>query len=233
MTIQYMKHFLLSCAFALFAAIFDIPYHDFYTILRTLVCITFLLLVCKQYDGEGESINLIYVFIAILFNPVKPIEFSKDYWMVIDAIISAYCLYLFYKEEKDEDVFIDNIKNMCLSYSGMKNSPNELTILSVLVKKEFSKYDIYTCPKFKMPLGAYGTYICKFISKEEKDNISEARSVTIGELHKTFSGDLFAIVNFIFGGRASQIDMSAFNQYILPQFLKAISYSLFENEEQQ
>ena len=76
----------------LFAGAFNMPY-GYYRLLRIIVTICSVLY-CYQYF-EQNKINMVYLFgfIAILFNPLIPIFFNKEIWMMIDIVVAGLFLY--------------------------------------------------------------------------------------------------------------------------------------------
>jgi hypothetical protein len=77
----------------LFIALFDgLPY-GFFTILRFVVCAIGAYLAYKIYEYDNESL-WVWVFggIAILFNPIIPIYFQRETWVIIDLIVGVFLL---------------------------------------------------------------------------------------------------------------------------------------------
>jgi len=65
-----------------------LPY-SFYIFLRWVICLSALLL---GLGGNYRTINrhmvYVWIFIAILFNPIVPIYLSKQLWIAIDVVVA-------------------------------------------------------------------------------------------------------------------------------------------------
>ena len=81
-------------------AVFPLPY-GYYIVLRIIVTICASLIAYGVYKSSGNITPsaLLFCVIAILFNPLVPIHFSKAIWMPID-LISATIFYLNYRNGK-------------------------------------------------------------------------------------------------------------------------------------
>ena len=92
-----MKILYLPAAL-LFIAIFGLPY-GYYILLRLVVTGTSLYValgLCKK-----DSVNFwVMLFIALLFNPLIPINLSKDMWVLTNIIIGSYFIATAYRFKK-------------------------------------------------------------------------------------------------------------------------------------
>lgn len=92
-----MKILYLTAAL-LFIAIFGLPY-GYYTFLR--LAVTGMSLYAAFGLLEKGSINFwVMLFIALLFNPLIPINLSKDMWMLTNIIIGSYFIATAYRFKK-------------------------------------------------------------------------------------------------------------------------------------
>jgi len=92
-----MKILYLTAAL-LFIAIFGLPY-GYYTFLR--LAVTGMSLYAAFGLLEKGSINFwVMLFIALLFNPLIPINLSKDIWILINIIAGSYFTVTAYRNEK-------------------------------------------------------------------------------------------------------------------------------------
>ncbi|MBU0561284.1 MAG: hypothetical protein KKG93_17150 [Bacteroidetes bacterium] len=66
---------------------FDLPY-GYYQFLRVLVTVVAAVLIYYSYSQKNELWLTLFFIILILFNPIFPIYFKKEIWIIID-IISA------------------------------------------------------------------------------------------------------------------------------------------------
>jgi hypothetical protein len=69
---------------------------DFYTSLRVYVFIISSYFAYSNYKAEKIGMVFIFVALAILFNPLKLIIFSADFWSVIDFFASLFFIFYSY-----------------------------------------------------------------------------------------------------------------------------------------
>lgn len=82
------KIFLFIPGFLLLAAILNLPYY-YYTFLRTFIFISCGFIIFIQHEDKGYLsfiIKLLFVCIALLFNPFAPFHFRKEIWIFIDIL---------------------------------------------------------------------------------------------------------------------------------------------------
>lgn len=73
-------------AIALLFALLPLPY-GYYTLLRFVVCGASCWLAYKHYEAVGSHAwTVIFIVLAVLFNPIIPIHFPRNVWAVIDAV---------------------------------------------------------------------------------------------------------------------------------------------------
>lgn len=84
---------------ALLFALAPLPI-GYYTLLRFVVCLLSLYFVYTVYQQEKKISTslLIFILIAIIFNPIKPLYFSKEVWRILD--ISGTLWFLWYGLKK-------------------------------------------------------------------------------------------------------------------------------------
>lgn len=82
---------IYMCAAMLFLAIAPLPY-GYYTLLRIVTCGVFTFAAFIAYERKRELLPWFYGLIALLFNPIIKIHFSKEIWMVIDIATAIFIL---------------------------------------------------------------------------------------------------------------------------------------------
>lgn len=90
-TIQYKNIIAGISVFMLFLAIPKLPY-GYYILLRWVVTISALFSVWVAYDSEDKFWLFLMGGIAILFNPIIPVHFTKEIWVVIDIVVAILFL---------------------------------------------------------------------------------------------------------------------------------------------
>lgn len=71
----------------------NLPY-GYFTLLRLIVCIFSLYYIWLIKDESKYLLSAVLMIIAILFNPLVPIEFGRNTWLVIDVIVVLFFLSL-------------------------------------------------------------------------------------------------------------------------------------------
>jgi len=77
----------------LFGAIAEWPY-GYYTILRWITCITSILVVLQAFEKNINWAKVIFIIIAILFNPLVPIYLSRSTWIPLDIITAIFFIFI-------------------------------------------------------------------------------------------------------------------------------------------
>ena len=81
----FTKYFIILSIFMLFGAIAEWPY-GYYTILRWITCIASIFVTFQAFEKNIDWAKVVFIVIAILFNPLAPIYFSRSIWIPIDII---------------------------------------------------------------------------------------------------------------------------------------------------
>ena len=81
-----MRVILLICAGVLLLGVANLPI-GYYTLLRIIVTIGSISVIVTEFRKGLNFWNIVFGFIAILFNPIIPIYLNdKSVWMYIDII---------------------------------------------------------------------------------------------------------------------------------------------------
>ena len=90
-TIQTILY--LALALLLLLGVGSMPY-GFYQLMRFLVFGGFGYLAYLQYKDKSIDKTILFIIIALLFQPFFPIALGKIIWKIIDIIVAAYLIYL-------------------------------------------------------------------------------------------------------------------------------------------
>ncbi len=82
---QFIKYFVILSIFILLGAIAEWPY-GYYTFLRWITCIASILVVLQAFEKNIDWAKVVFIVIAILFNPLAPIYLSRSIWISLDII---------------------------------------------------------------------------------------------------------------------------------------------------
>lgn len=113
-----IKSVSILCASLLFIAVFYWPI-SYYTLLRVIVFISTLLVIISLRQKQYLWI-IIFVFIAILFNPIIPIHlYVKAYWIPIDIISGILFLLVAFLKQPEKKIK-NKVKKTTKTYSRDK-----------------------------------------------------------------------------------------------------------------
>ncbi|MBQ4389082.1 MAG: hypothetical protein II824_03805 [Bacteroidales bacterium] len=89
----------IGLAIALILCLFPMPY-GFYQFVRFAAMAIFAYLAyCENKNGHVDRI-ILFIVLAILFQPFAKIALGRDLWNIVDIIVAGYLIYLFVKERR-------------------------------------------------------------------------------------------------------------------------------------
>jgi hypothetical protein len=86
---SFVKYFIILTILMLFGVVAEWPY-SYYTILRWITCITSILVVLQAFEKNIDWAKVVFIVIAILFNPLAPIYLSRSTWIPIDITSAIF-----------------------------------------------------------------------------------------------------------------------------------------------
>ena len=90
---NFTKYFIILNIFMLFGVIVEWPY-GYYTMLRWITCIASILIAFKAFEKNIDWAKVVFIVIAILFNPLAPIYLSRSTWIPIDIITAILFIFV-------------------------------------------------------------------------------------------------------------------------------------------
>ena len=94
-----MRIICIICAAIALIACFDMPI-GYYTFLRIAITIGSILVLFKEVQKDVNLFGIIFICLAILFNPIIPIYlYKKSIWMPIDIFTGFMFLIYGFKEK--------------------------------------------------------------------------------------------------------------------------------------
>jgi len=94
----------ITLAVLFFICLADMPY-GFYQLVRFLALVGFGILAYTAYEEEKIELVVVYVALAILFQPLMKISLGRELWNLVDVAVGAWLIYSVVKEKKiDYDV---------------------------------------------------------------------------------------------------------------------------------
>jgi len=81
-------------------AFMPLPY-DYYTLLRIVVCVVAVYTAYVSYKAGNQPWTWIMAVMALIFNPIFKIHFSRETWAIIDLISAGiFGLAIYFIREK-------------------------------------------------------------------------------------------------------------------------------------
>lgn len=91
-----MKYLYLIVAIILLMCLFPMPF-GFYTLVRFVSMICFSYLAFDMYRRHNEGLMVTFIALAILFQPFCKIALGRTLWNVVDIMVAAFLIFLFFK----------------------------------------------------------------------------------------------------------------------------------------
>lgn len=89
---RFIKYFAILSIFMLFGAIAEWPY-GYYILLRWITCITSILVAIQAFEKNIDWAKVVFIVIAILFNPLAPIYLSRSIWIPLDIVTAILFIF--------------------------------------------------------------------------------------------------------------------------------------------
>lgn len=70
----------------------DFPY-GFYQFVRFTALVGFGILAFKAFEEEKQTEMIVYLILAILFQPLLKISIGRTLWNIVDVAVALYLLY--------------------------------------------------------------------------------------------------------------------------------------------
>ena len=92
-----MKHLKLILAALFFLCLANMPY-GFYNLVRFVAMIAFAVYAYTYYEKKSNKLAIIFLSLAMLFQPLLPIHLGRTLWNIIDVIVAIFLIVLYIKE---------------------------------------------------------------------------------------------------------------------------------------
>ncbi|MCY7359286.1 MAG: hypothetical protein LH609_17895 [Rudanella sp.] len=77
----------LGIAALLGLCLFDMPY-GFYQLVRFMAMVGFGILAFQANEEENQTGTIIYVALAVLFQPLLKISLGRELWNIVDTVVA-------------------------------------------------------------------------------------------------------------------------------------------------
>lgn len=84
MTFERIIKIVLAVLF--FLCLLDMPY-GFYQFVRFIALIGFSVLAYQSFENENKNLTIVYIGLAILFQPLIKISLGREIWNIVDVIV--------------------------------------------------------------------------------------------------------------------------------------------------
>lgn len=85
----------------LILCLFDMPY-GYYELVRFLAMIGFVLLAYYENSKKNDLFMIVFIALALLFQPFFKIALGRDLWNIIDVIVAAFLIYYYILTKKSK-----------------------------------------------------------------------------------------------------------------------------------
>ncbi|GAH28799.1 unnamed protein product [marine sediment metagenome] len=89
---RFIKYFVILSILMLFGAIAEWPY-GYYILLRWITCIASTLVIFQAFEKNIDWAKVVFIVIAILFNPLAPIHLSRSIWVPLDIVTAILFIF--------------------------------------------------------------------------------------------------------------------------------------------
>jgi O-antigen ligase len=89
----------IALAILLLGCLFHLPY-GYYQLLRYVAVVGFAILAYYEYERRRIPMVILYVALAVLFQPLVKIGFGRTVWIVIDIVVAAGLILTLFLRDK-------------------------------------------------------------------------------------------------------------------------------------
>jgi hypothetical protein len=77
------------------------PY-GFYSLIRFVAMIAFAIYAYVYYEKKSNELAIVFLSLAILFQPLLPIYLGRMLWNIVDVIVAIFLVVLYFKENSNK-----------------------------------------------------------------------------------------------------------------------------------
>ncbi|WP_276772760.1 DUF6804 family protein [Porphyromonas endodontalis] len=100
-----MKYLYIILSALLLLCLAHMPY-GYYQLIRIVAMFGFGIIAYHYYDREQNGLGIVFVVLALLFQPILKINLGRELWHMIDVIVAIFlivlCIMEFYQTNHHE-----------------------------------------------------------------------------------------------------------------------------------
>lgn len=93
-----MKHIKLILAIALTICLLPMPY-GYYILVRFAAMTIFAFFAFSYYESKATPFAFTFSALTLLFQPFIKLALGRELWNIIDVIVAAFLVFLWFKEK--------------------------------------------------------------------------------------------------------------------------------------
>ncbi len=82
----------LILAILLFGCLANMPY-GYYQFVRIMALVGFSILAFATFNRGDKTATMIFIALALLFQPIYKISFGRDFWNIVDVVTGAWLMF--------------------------------------------------------------------------------------------------------------------------------------------
>lgn len=94
-------HVYIVLSVLLLLCLAPMPY-GYYQLVRFIAAFAFAIMAWLNYTTKHTSCLIIFAGLALLFQPYYKIALGRTVWKIVDIVVAAFLIWLWYKGKKEE-----------------------------------------------------------------------------------------------------------------------------------
>lgn len=78
----------IGLAILMLICLFELPY-GYYQLFRFLFVVAFAILAYYEYERKNIPLVIVYLGLAVLFQPLATIPLGRQLWMIVDVVVAV------------------------------------------------------------------------------------------------------------------------------------------------
>ena len=92
----------IALSVLLLLCLFEMPY-GYYQLFRFIAVVCFAILAYYEYERKRIPLVIVFVALALLFQPFSKVPFGRQVWIIIDVVVAAgLVVSVFVKKQQDK-----------------------------------------------------------------------------------------------------------------------------------